>query len=43
MGEVTLPDEIKLQVNQVVTLLCEVSTFRDDDQLRALQLLDGGK
>lgn len=40
MGEVTLPDTITVQQGQQVTLLCEVSTFRDDDQLRAVQLLD---
>jgi len=40
MGEVTLPDEIQLAQGQTVTLLCEVSTYRDDDQLRAVEILD---
>lgn len=40
MGAVTLPDEISLAKGQRVTLLCEVSTFRDDDQLRAVEWLD---
>ena len=43
MGEVTLPDSIVLQNGQGVTLLCEVSTFRDDDQLRAVEWLDRPK
>lgn len=40
MGAVTLPDSIVVEEGHDVTLLCEVSTYRDDDQLRAVQLIN---
>lgn len=43
MGAVTLPDEIALRKGMTVALLCEVSTYRDDDQLRAIEWLDRPK
>lgn len=43
MGDVTLPDTIAVAQGQHVQLLVEVSTFRDEDQLRALQLLNPAK
>ena len=43
MGAVTLPDDITLVKGASVTLLCEVSTYRDDDQLRAVEWLDRPK
>lgn len=41
MGQVTVPDDIVLVDNESYALLVEVSTFNDDDQLRAVKVLRG--